>query len=173
MMTNAHQRSPQKLPLRSFSQKPKQNFIYHSQAVSHPLLHVLGPTSKGMFSPLGVCQHPIYLGFWSLDLKLPLTCRSGTLYLNVNIASHLVVELVVRAEHHEAAPRDAEREEHLLGGFPPDREVQQLVELWHEEEVEAVGGAAQHAAADQKGDEDDVGKRGREVYDLKLVSVFC
>ena len=119
-----------------------------------------------MFSPLGVCQHPIYLGFWSLDLKLPLTCRSGTLYLNVNIASHLVVELVVRAEHHEAAPRDAEREEHLLGGFPPDREVQQLVELWHEEEVEAVGGAVQHAAADQKGDEDDVGKRGREVDDL-------
>ena len=83
------------------------------------------------------------------------------------------MELVVGAEHHEAAPGDAEREEHLFSGLPPDGEVEQLVELGHEEEVEAVGGAVQHAAADQKGDEDDVGKRGREVYDLKLVSVFC
>ena len=86
--------------------------------------------------------------------------------------SYLVVELVVGAEHHEAAPGDAEREEHLFSGLPPDGEVEQLVELGHEEEVEAVGGTVQHAAADQQRDQDDVGERGSEVDDLSRSKMF-
>jgi hypothetical protein len=87
--------------------------------------------------------------------------------------SYLIMKLVVGAKHHEPTPRDSQREEHLLCGLPPDGEVQKFVELGHEEEVKAVGGAVQHAAADQQRDQDDVGKRGSEVDNLKLAEKIC
>jgi hypothetical protein len=55
----------------------------------------------------------------------------------------------------------------LLGGLPPDGELQELLELRHEQEVEAVGGAVQHAAADEESDQDDVREGGSEVNNLK------
>ena len=42
-----------------------------------------------------------------------------------------------------------EGEGHLFSSLPPDGVVEQLVKLGHEQEVEAVGGSIQHAAADQ------------------------
>ena len=77
------------------------------------------------------------------------------------------MKFIVGSEHHEPTPGDSQREEHLLRGLPPNGELQQLLELRHEQEVEAVSGAVQHATADEEGDQDDVGKGGREVDNLK------
>ena len=50
---------------------------------------------------------------------------------------HGVLELVVGAEGDEAAPRHAQREEHLLGRVAPHRPVQHLPPPRHEEEPES------------------------------------
>ena len=49
---------------------------------------------------------------------------------------HGVLELVVGSEGDESAPRDAEREEHLLRGVAPHRPVEHLFPSWHKEEPE-------------------------------------
>ena len=77
------------------------------------------------------------------------------------------MKFIIGSKHHESTPGDSQGEEHLLGSLPPDGELQQLLELRDEQEVEALGGAVQHAAADEEGDQDHVGEGGREVDNLK------
>ena len=47
---------------------------------------------------------------------------------------HGILELVVRSEGDESAPRDAQREEHLLRGVAPHCPVQHLFPFRHEKE---------------------------------------
>ena len=47
----------------------------------------------------------------------------------------LVVKLVVRAKHDEAAPRNSQAEKHLLGGFSPHGEVGKLLPFGDEQKL--------------------------------------
>ena len=49
---------------------------------------------------------------------------------------HGILELVVRSKGDEAAPRDAQREEHLLRGIAPHCPVEHLFPCGHKKEPE-------------------------------------
>ena len=78
----------------------------------------------------------------------------------------LVVEFVVGSEHDEAAPGDAEGEEHLFGRLAPYGEVEQLLPLGDEQELKAVNSTLQQHSVNQQCDQDEVGERRCEVDNL-------
>ena len=83
---------------------------------------------------------------------------------------NLVVELVIAAEHDEAAPGDGQGVEHLLSSLPPHLRVRDRLgtapSLGDEESLDPLQGTVQGTTIGGDGNQENIGESGCEVDNL-------
>ena len=83
------------------------------------------------------------------------------------VAVDVVVVLVVGSKRHQATEADTETEEDLSGCVRPHLRLRQVLPVRLDVELNALVSTFQRHAAEEEDHEDDVGKRSREVDNLK------